>query len=258
MKITLLGTGAPYPDPQRNAPGFLLEHDEVPYLIDCGGGVCHQLAKIGCPGAKLDNIFISHIHIDHCVEFPALVFSSYLTGKEGSFHLFGPAGVKHWVESTFNTTYDFAPQMMRDLRNKEISVITQEVESGKIFEQDGLVVEAEPVEHGFPTLAYKFTANGKSVVFSGDTQPCAGLTKIAQGADLLIIECSFPEDMGIKPNHLIPSQVGRIAQAAKAKKVLLVHLFPFCHGKEEAILAEIKKHYSGPVEIGQDLQVMEV
>jgi len=254
MNITLLGTGAAWPDADRSAPAFLLEHNDVPYLVDCGGGTSHQLMKAGRAPKELDNIFLTHIHIDHCVEFPALVFGAYLTGKEGSFHLFGPQGAAKWSKSIFENTYDFAPQMMKNLRDKEISVITQERDEGKVFEQNGLVVEAIPVDHGFPTIAYKFSAEGQSVVFSSDTQPCDNLVKISQEVDLLIAECSFPEEMGVKKFHLIPSQVGQIAKEAGVKKVLLVHLFPPCKGKEEEIIAEVKKVYSGSVEIGFDLQ----
>jgi ribonuclease BN (tRNA processing enzyme) len=111
-----------------------------------------------------------------------------------------------------------------------------------------------PVEHGINTLAYRFVANGKKLVFSADTAPCDNLIKIAKDADVLVIECSFPESSGVKNGHCIPSQVGAVANQANAKRVILTHLFPVCKGKENEMIAEIKKQYSGEVIVASDLQ----
>jgi ribonuclease BN (tRNA processing enzyme) len=117
-----------------------------------------------------------------------------------------------------------------------------------------LSIEATPVTHGIPAVAYRFTSEGKSVVLSGDTAPCDNSVAISREADLLVIECSFPEQTGPKPGHLIPSQVGAIASEAKAKRVVLVHLFPTCKGKEESMIADVRRFYGGPVEVGNDMQ----
>ncbi|MHB8967275.1 MAG: MBL fold metallo-hydrolase [Thermoleophilia bacterium] len=258
MELVLLGTGAAWPDSERNAPSLLLKHKDKKILIDCGGGVCHQLMRAGVAPSELDTIFFSHIHIDHCVEFPSLVFGAYLTGKEGSFNLFGPSGIEHFANSIFNDTYDFARPMMKKLRNKDIDIRTKELGEGQFYNEDGLIAEAAPVEHGIPTLAYKFTANGKTIVLSGDTQPCESLINISKKADLLAIECSFPEHIGPKPGHLIPSQVGEIAEQASVKKVVLLHLFPNCRGHEDEMINDVKKRFKGPVQIGEDLQTISV
>ena len=89
--------------------------------------------KAGVPPSSLDLILLTHIHVDHCVEFPSLIFGAYLTGKEGKFHLYGPEGTKHFATSVFADTYDFAIPMMRKLRTKEIDVDTQEISSGNIL-----------------------------------------------------------------------------------------------------------------------------
>ncbi len=256
MEIIMLGTGAAWPDADRSAPAFLVRNNQLNYLIDCGGGASHQLMKAGMPPSRLQNILFTHMHIDHCVEFPSLVFGAYLTGKEGGFSVFGPKGTQHFTKSIFNDTYDFAAPMLKKLRNKDIDITTTEIESGRVLECNGLIIEAAPVEHGIPSLAYKFKSNGKVVVFSGDTAPCSSITEFSRNVDLLVVECSFPESVGPKPGHLIPSQVAKLAIDANVKALCLVHLFPTCKGKEHEILDEITRVYSGPVEIGQDLQVI--
>jgi ribonuclease Z len=255
MELITLGTGAAWPDADRSAPAFLVRHDGIPYLIDCGGGVCHQLMKIGCKPSEISNILLTHIHIDHCVEFPSLVFGAYLTGKVGGFNVYGPMGIKHFTTSIFDDTYNFAKKMMKSLRNVDIDINSSEFDGGVILEENGLIIDSLLMNHGINTLAYRFTANGKKLVFSSDTAPCDNLTKIAENADVLVIECSFPESFGIKNGHCIPSQIGAIAEEANAKSVILTHLFPVCKGKENEIVLEVKKIYSGEVTIASDLQL---
>jgi ribonuclease Z len=254
MELFTLGTGAAWPDADRSAPAFLVKHEGVPYLIDCGGGTCHQLMKVGCKPSEITNILLTHIHIDHCVEFPSLVFGAYLTGKSGEFKVFGPKGVEHFTTSIFDSTYDFAKNMMKNLRKLDIIVSTKEFDGGVVLEENGLTISSLPVEHGINTLAFKFSAGGKNLVFSADTSPCENLSKISKNADVLVIECSFPESSGVKKGHCIPSQVGAIAEEANAKSIILTHLFPVCKGKEDEIIMDVKKYYNGEVTIAYDLQ----
>lgn len=258
MEIILLGTGGAWPDADRSAPAFLVTENDEHYLIDCGGGVNHQLMRVGHHPKNIDTIFLTHLHIDHCVEFPSLVFGSYLTGKEGEYQVYGPKGTSHFTESIFDDTYNFAKDMMLRLRKKEIKINSQEVQEGKIFEKNGLSVFTTSVKHGIPSLAYKFVSNSKSVVFSGDTAPCENIIEISKNVDLLVIECSFPEEFGPKPGHLIPSQISEIAKKANVGKVVLVHLFPPCKGKEKDIIDKIKENYSKEVLIGNDLDKFEL
>lgn len=262
MKVILLGTGAAWPDAKRSGPAFLVQHKNKNYLIDCGPGVGNQLAKAGIKPSTIDHIFFTHIHIDHCVDFPSFVFASYLTGKEGPYLVYGPPGTQKFTKNIFDKVYDFADEMMYSIRKKHIEIDTTEVEGGKVFEDDGLVVETTEVVHSdqkeIRNLAYKFSAEGKSVVFSGDTEPCENLLDLAKGTDLLVIENSFPEDFGVFIGHCIPSQISDVLKQTKAKKVVLVHLFPTCDGKEEKIVEIIQKDYAGEVVIGEDLNVFEI
>lgn len=255
MNIILLGTGGAFPDADRNGPAFLLQHKDRSFLIDCGSGVCHQLMKADVHPSLIDYIFFTHTHIDHCVEFPSLVFSSYLSGKEDGYHVFGPIGTKHFTQSIFGDTYNFAGPLIRKVKDREINILTEEVEQGIIFKENGLIVETTLVEHcKFPALSYKFTAEGKSVVFSGDTELCGNIINLAKNVDIFLIECTYPEDGGTKPCHLIPSQVAEIAEKSSVKELVLIHLSPQCKGKEDVMVSEVKKGFSGKVEIGYDLQ----
>jgi len=85
---------------------------------------------------------------------------------------------------------------------------------------------SQPVMHTPASLAYRFTGrSGKGFVYSGDTGFCDEIITLAQGTDLFITECSFPDGEG-KEGHLTPSLAGRIATLADVKKLLLVHFYP--------------------------------
>lgn len=256
MEFTLLGTGSAWPDVERSSPAFLLTHGDQRILVDCGGGTCRQLVGAGISLGTLTDILLTHTHIDHCVEFPALVFSAYLAGKTNRFNVQGATGTKHFCESVFRDTYDFAASMMKQLRKVDIKIDAHDLEDHATLTFGDVSARCAYVEHGFPSVGYRFSAAGKTLVHSGDTQPCEAIVALARGADVLVIECSFPEDMGPKPNHCIPSQVGKIAQEAGVGRVVLVHLFPPCKGKEAGIVQEVQKHFAGPVEIGEDLQII--
>jgi ribonuclease BN (tRNA processing enzyme) len=258
FRVTLLGTGAAWPDAQRNAPGFLVESGADKMLIDCGGGTSHQLMRRNVHPALIDHGFLTHLHIDHVVEMPSLIFGSYLTQKQGPYHIYGPTGTKRHMGLLFDALFEYARPLLRQLRNKEIEIETTEVDNGDVISINSLQVRAAAVEHGIPAVAYRFEANNHAVVFSGDTEPCENLVNLANNADLLVVECSFPENTGPKKGHLIPSQVGKIAQSANVKQVILTHLFPVCDGKEKEILSVIRQYYRGPVKIGKDAMSVEI
>ncbi|MDD5739141.1 MAG: ribonuclease Z [Candidatus Peribacteraceae bacterium] len=257
MHFTLLGTGGAWPDAERSSPAFLFEHDDRRILIDCGGGTCRQLMRAGTPPSTLTDILLTHTHIDHCVEFPSLVFGAYLTGKTGEFRARGAKGTAHYCTSIFRDAFDFAPPMMKKLRKLDIDIDAKDVEDHETLTIGDVKVECASMDHGFPAMGFRFSVGGKTIVHSGDTQPCQAITELARGADVLIMECSFPETMGPRPFHCIPSQVGRIAQEADVGRVVLVHLFPPCNGKEKEMIEDVRKQYRGPVEVGQDLQVIQ-
>lgn len=253
MELVVLGSGAAWPDGDRFGPSFAVVHNGETFLIDCGAGVSHQLMKAGLPPSKIKHVLFTHMHIDHCVEFPFFVFGAYLTEKKDEFKVFGPKGTKHFTSSIFDDTYFFAKNMIRDSRNQEILIDTAECDNGVFYNDDGLTIECIQVDHGCEALAYKFTADGKSIVLSGDTAPCENLFSIAKNADLLVLDCSFPNDFGVKRYHCNPTRAAEVANKVNAKKIILCHLSPPCKGNEKVMLDDFHRAYEGEVLIPNDL-----
>jgi ribonuclease Z len=254
MKLILLGTGAARPDAKRAPPSQVIMIDDEPLLVDCGGGTGMSLMKKGVSPSKIHNIFFTHLHIDHCVEYPSIVFGGYLVGRTKEVNVYGPNGTEDFSRTLFEKVYPYAAPLLQKAKGVEMKIIVTEVNSGLVCETEKWKVTTTPVEHGnIDTLAYRIDSGGRSIVISGDTGPCINLIQLARDADILVHECSFPDSAGEKRGHTIPRQLGEIAKKAKVKKVVLTHLFPPCNGHEKEMVESVRKNFSGEVIVGEDL-----
>lgn len=137
----------------------------------------------------------------------------------------------------------------------------------------------EPTSHGIDrAYSYRFETGSRSIVFTGDTGPSAAVEKLARDVDVLVSEIIDIDAIAaslarrqaatgidqtplldhMKQEHLTPENVGRMAANARAKKLVLTHFAtpPGIEGiDKDALLADIRKHYGGPVEFGEDLAV---
>jgi ribonuclease BN (tRNA processing enzyme) len=109
-------------------------------------------------------------------------------------------------------------------------------------------LRTRPLCHIVKSIGYRLELSHQSLVYSGDTGYCEEVVELARGADLLILECSFPESV---PGHLTPLEAGRIAQEAGSRRLVLVHLYPVCVADE--IHKECQRHFSGQVTVASDL-----
>lgn len=245
MEITLLGSGCAIPDPERGSPGIAVSVDGWILLLDCGSGSLYRGARFGVPVEKVDGVLLTHLHPDHTGDLVPLLFAlrNPETGRQKELTLMGPEGIRPFVRS-LETAYGewVRPSgyrlKIRCLTGSEAVVLGP------------CRIRTFPVPHGPPALAYEITGtNGRRVVYSGDTEYSASLAAFAHGADLLILECSFPEGQE-RPGHLTPSAAGRMAGEAGCRRLLLTHFYPACRGKD--LLRPCGERYPGPVLLGQD------
>jgi ribonuclease BN (tRNA processing enzyme) len=104
------------------------------------------------------------------------------------------------------------------------------------------------------------TGRGTAVI-SGDTRPSKSVVELARGADLLIHECSFPDDMiefALTTHHCVASEVGEVANQAGVKKLVLTRLFPQWKGREKEMVRSVSGKYSGEVIVSHDLLEIKV
>src|SRR5208337_4372156 len=145
------------------------------------------------------------------------VFEGYLVGRKDKVYLYGPPGAADFCKTLFEKIYPSAPQIVRRMREDGWKVEPYEATKGLVCQTDSYRVLSTPVEHGIPAVAYRIETGEGTVVISGDTRPSKSLIELAKGADLLIHECSFPDDMveiARKTNHSAASEVGEVANQA--------------------------------------------
>ena len=278
MKITLLGTGGPRPDPARQGSSLVVNVGDEWLLFDCGRGAVTQLVRAGAPLEKLNPVFITHHHFDHISDLGDVILSTWLQGRPGALRIFGPAGAAEIVRALIDRVY------AKDIRFRAEGepavggwkpVEVEETGAGLVCEGGGWKVFAEFVEHGqglgipdfdWVTLGYRLEAAGKTLAISGDTIPCAGLERLARGADVLVLCCYLAEAEVTDAHterltrHLFPSsaQAGKIAAEAGVKKLVLTHFRQKPEHLMRAIEADVRRDFDGEVILGSDLLEIEV
>jgi ribonuclease BN (tRNA processing enzyme) len=110
-------------------------------------------------------------------------------------------------------------------------------------------VSAHPVPHIASSVAFRFAAEGRTLVISGDTDYGPGIVAAARGADLLVLECATP-DAGKLDGHVTPALCARIAAEAAVGKLVLTHFYPAADEIDAA--AEVRRHWPGVVVAAED------
>lgn len=260
MKIVFLGTGVGIARKERASPGLLVEIGGENLLFDCGPGTIKTLVNLGCDVSQLSNLFITHFHIDHVNDYPALVKDRRFTTKK-QLNVYGPVGLNKHTNLLFKQIFRYmGPETdlnaFEFLKLKEVSEgVVEEKGNWKVTCTSVLV--SNPIVHG-NAIAYRIYSGNKSLLYSGDTGPSDNLIKLGKNVNVAIIECSYPDEQTLKGDHLIPSTVGKTAQEMKAKKLFLTHLYPVCRGKEDNMIEEVKKYFDGEVIIAKDLMEVEI
>ncbi len=223
MRFTVLGSGTTVPDPERGPAGFLVEANGAAFLVDGGSGTLQRCMKAGVDPRTVDGVVYSHHHPDHCADLVPLLFSMRvgppartrdvaIVAGEGFGTFF--AGLKSvygkWMQPCAGDVH------LRELPLDRTSTVELHT---------GLVLRAAPASHQAAALHLRFEADGASVTFSGDTGWSDRLVELAAGTDLLVCECGGSDEEPID-DHLYPSAIRRLVEAAHPGEVWLTHLYP--------------------------------
>ena len=245
MIITLLGTGTGVPSLRRNPPCILIKFKDKSAIFDSGPGSLKNLLKLGVDCTNIDFIFYTHLNLDHVSEFAAILFAAKIPPaiRKKDLTVYGPAGLKEYyrnIKELYKDTLctDAYKVNINEIENKTIGV-------------EGLNISTKTLEHHGGSMGYKIrTHEGKVMVYSGDTDYCDEVIDFSKNADILILECAFPDDMKMK-GHLSPVTAGKIAHKANVKKLVLVHMYPICDQND--LISSCKKEYAGEIIVGEDL-----
>lgn len=250
MEVYVLGSGVGIPNAKRGYPGLFVKSERESMLIDPGPGSLRQLLKLGFSYNDLDSIILTHFHPDHCLDLISFLFACKypLAPRTKSLSLIGALGLKSFYQGATDIFGDAIVSEMFEISLKEIKEET--------IVKDKTELSVKPVAHTESSIGLRYRdRNGKVLCYSGDTGYCKNIVELARKADLLILECSFP-DIGEVAGHLTPSYAGRIAREAEAKSLLLTHLYPVCEGYD--VLSQCKKEFSGEARVASDLMRIEI
>jgi ribonuclease BN (tRNA processing enzyme) len=245
MELIILGSGTGVPSLKRGSPGFLVKAENQSILLDGGSGTLQRMLQAGVTYKDLDAVLYTHIHPDHCADLVPLIFACKYQEEPRAKDLIviGGQGFRayfeglRWVHGSW-----IEPETFR-IHTRE--VLTDELNIGP------LRITTIPLEHALQSVGYRLTSTqGKTLVYAGDTDYCTNIVELARGADLLLLECSFPEGMKVK-GHLTPALAGRIAREAGCQRLCLTHFYPPCDHAD--IRAACEGVFSGAVLLSEDM-----
>ncbi len=278
MIVTLLGTGSPLPDANRAGPATLVQAGGLNLLVDCGRGVSMRLAAAGIPGPGfLHQVLLTHLHSDHVTDFNDLVTMRWAMSMAPSpLPVAGPPGTGTFADRTremlrADIGYRLAhhDDLSWDPSCEVVEVLDDELHSEALAAQ-GVQVLAAPTDHRpvAPTVGYRITHEGTSVVCAGDTVPCPGLDRLVDGADVyvqpvvrddLIQAFGLPRLVDVCDYHSTVEQAAQTAARGGVRTLVLTHMVPApMPGDEQQWIDLAAAHFDGEIVLGADLDRIEV
>jgi ribonuclease Z len=252
LRIVVLGTSSGTPSRERNVTSVALILDGTVLLFDCGEGTQHQLLRAPVRSGAIDAIFVSHLHGDHVYGLPGLLGTFSMNARERPLAVVGALGIGAYLDCVLATTHHH-------------STFPVEVREPP-YRGNGFTVIAAPLEHRVPALGYcviedqrpgKFDPDkamalgippgpayadlvrtndprvvgppkrGRRIAICTDTRPCAGAVDLARGADILIHEATYGEEMRAEADERMHATAAGAAQVAKDAGVGLLLLTHF-------------------------------
>lgn len=274
-RVVMLGTGTPNADPDRSGPAVAIVVDGRPYLVDAGPGVVRRAASAVRAGEKalaverLDIVFLTHLHSDHTVGLPDLLFTPWVLERAVPLRIFGPPGVSTMVghlESAWREDVRVRLDGREHANRTGYQARTTVVRPGVVYRDDKVTVKAFAVPHGDWKYAfgYRFETPDRVVVVSGDTRASRAVVEACNGCDLLVHEVYSTARFRTRPPkwqayhrnaHTSTVELAALARDARAKSLLLYHQL-YWGATDADLLREVREAgYRGPVASALDLGV---
>lgn len=270
LEVVVLGSGGPRAFGRAGSSYLVLVEGTPRILVDAGPGAFLRIGELELDLEKVDTVLLTHLHIDHSADLAAFFNARALTSDGPiSYRIFGPDGAGVFPKTSrfvdllagdggaFAYQKTFGAQESFAVRDLPISLASPR--STIVDEAVGLVVEEIATHHDdCPSVAYRISYKGATVVFSGDMDASAlpNLVQLARNADLLIFNCAVldPPDSPsqLYDLHTPPKKIGEAARSSSVKSLLLSHLAPDVEGQQPAVRKSIRASYAGPIAFATD------
>ena len=269
--IQILGAGGPELTDGQAGSSYLIWHDgKARALIDTGPGSSLAFDQSKANFEDLQVIAFTHLHVDHTGDFPAYIKGSHFLERKDPLVILGPDSnnpeypdtvtfVNRLIgpEGAFSYLQDFLTYKSSGgyrVRPRNVPA-TGKRQWGR-FNNEHLKLFAIPVNHGpVPALAWRVEIGGMKIVFTGDFNNQKNvMPKFAEKADALVANHAIPEIArgAARELHALPSQLGRIADQADVRMLVLGHRMSRTRGRESQTRNKIEEHYDGFVLFAND------
>jgi ribonuclease BN (tRNA processing enzyme) len=271
-QVVFLGTGTPRPQPDHQGQSIAIVVNGKAYLVDAGIGVTRQASAATLTIENLSIVFLTHLHSDHTLGLPDLIFTPWVMGRTAPLELYGPTGTKAMAENILKAYEQDTAIRIHGLEAGNATgykVVPHEIRPGIVYQDSNVKVTAFPVEHGsWPeAYGYRFEAAGKTIVISGDTQSSKNVINACNGCDVLIHEVysgyggtsqKSPEEWMkyMAAFHTSAEELGILATQARAKTLVVTHYVSLGSSNPAEMVNTVKRGFAGTVIVAHDLDVI--
>jgi ribonuclease BN (tRNA processing enzyme) len=279
-RVVLLGTGTPQPNPDRSGPATAIVVNDTTYLVDLGAGVVRRASAAATSKGiaaleptRLRVAFVTHLHSDHTVGYPDLIFTPWTIGRRVPLEVYGPKGLlgmttrlleAYRVDIDTRTNPEGNQRTFPDGHK----VNAHEIGAGVVYKDPNVRVTAFQTAHAMESYGYRFETADRSIVISGDTGPTQATIDACRGCDVLIHEVHTPAWLAARPEaggappgtfrrfsekyHTTTEQLADLARQAKPRLLVLYHYNSL---SSDELQADMMSRYAGHFVIGRDLDV---
>ena len=245
------------------------------FFFDLGPGCLRNIVALQVPLQTVNDIFITHLHIDHYGELPYIYGFSAWMGRWKPLRVTGPSGrtpkdgtmamiegmkaMTHWHTDSFNQF------PVGDGYEVEVNEFDYQDDNGVCYDKDGVVIRHWRRAHGKDgASAYRLDWNGLSFVWTGDGRPDANTAKFAKGVDVFVSELQpdtmniqavkfgIPPIMGLVPidvAHMVHYAAGYLFKEVQPRLAMATHL-SYDEELVPEMVAGIRTHYDGLFQFG--------
>jgi len=284
MFVVALGTGMPTPitRAQKSSAWYVELGNGDIFLFDAGTGSSENLFALRPDFARVDKIFVSHLHTDHIGDTDAIFVGGWLSGRYTPLHVYGPSGstpelgTAAFVEGLKKAYAWDITGRAGTLPDAGGQLIAHEFDykqvGGVVYEENGVTITSFPAIHSLDgSVSYRLDWNGLSFVFGGDSYPNKWFIEYSKGADFVIHECFYtPEGLAAYLGfplrqativssyiHTPPAAFGKIMSAVKPRLAVAYHAILDAEMHQQ-IIETVRSTYDGPLVISTDLMAWNV
>jgi ribonuclease Z len=284
LELILLGTSSPIHTSHRFGPSQVITDGRTRIMVDTGWGSTVRLYQAAMPPQTIDAVFITHLHSDHTTDLADFLVMRWVGGIRGPISIYGPEGTARMVKG-------FQEAMAADTKYRldhhgdklwsgglaadvtEFEAGDQPVEVARIGEIAVLAFEVDhyPVK---PAYGFRLEKDARSIVISGDTNPCQGLLNGAKNAGILVCDSMNQQMMKVLESQLRSAgndiqaalledahsyhapieAMAETAQQAGVKHLVISHMLPPVPAEQESqFMMGLDQVFSGKITVGRDL-----